>query len=218
MKYRSQQLTLIRNSLAFLLSACLSLQLSAAAPTPTAKRLQASCASNEKLSAAAAQQLLARRARLALRAIKNQDATTLATLVHPDKGLRFSPYGEIRIEKERRLTSPQVQALFTNNKRYKWGEEDASGEDIRLSARQYFKQWVYDRDFLNAPQVFYNQIVFGGTTMICNVAEVYPQAVFVTFHFPSSDGGMDWTSLCLGFEEKNGKWYLVSLVHNVWAI
>ena len=167
-----------------------------------------------------AEKLLTARARQALRALKQRDGAALATLTHPANGVRFSPYGYVEIEKERVLTQRQVQRLFADRRRYVWGEDDATGETIKLSGRQYVARRVYDRDFLRAPQVFYNRVVFGGTTMPNNVAVVYPRALFVTFHFPNTNevGAQDWTSLCLGFEKQHGTWYLVAVIHNVWTI
>ncbi len=172
------------------------------------------------LAQSPAEQVLLARARRALRAFKQRDAASLAALTHPTKGVRFSPYGYVLVERERVLTRQQVRRLFTDRRRYAWGEDDATGETLKLSGRQYIARRVYDHDFLRAPQVFYNQVVFGGTTMPNNVAEAYPHAVFVTFHFPNTnpEGAQDWTSLCLGFEEHHGKWYLVAVVHNVWTI
>ncbi|MBI1762606.1 MAG: hypothetical protein HYR56_14325 [Acidobacteria bacterium] len=172
------------------------------------------------LAQSPAEQMLASRARSALRAFKYRDASTLAALTHPTKGVRFSPYGHVLVERERRLTRQQVARLFTDRRCNAWGEDDVTGETIKLNGLQYVARRVYDRDFLRAPQVFYNQVVFGGTTMPNNVAEVYPRAVFMTFHFSNTEetGAQDWTSLCLGFEEHDGKWYLVAVIHNVWTI
>ena len=48
-----------------------------------------------------------------------------------------------------------------------------------------------------------------------------PDAVMVEFHYPGFDaayGGMDWRSLRLFLEQKDGTWYVVGIVHGQWTI
>ena len=98
--------------------------------------------------------------------------------------------------------------------------EDASGDPIRLTARQYFKQWVYDRDFLNAKNIGYNELIAGPTTMTWNLEEVYPEAIIVSFYDPGGEGqsDFDWAGLYLAFEKRGRTWYLVGIIHNYYTM
>jgi outer membrane protein assembly factor BamB len=174
----------------------------------------------ERMSVAEAEKIFAGRARAVLRAIKHGDMAKLSAFVHPRKGVRFSPYWYVQPE-DLIFNRKQIGKLFASKRKYNWGRaEDGSGEPIRLTVRQYFKQWVYDRDFLNVAQIGYNEIVGPPAPLICNFEDVYPEAIFVSFYDPGSQSQseLDWASLFLAFEKRGETWYLVGIIHNVWTI
>jgi hypothetical protein len=56
--------------------------------------------------------------------------------------------------------------------------------------------------------------------MVSNASEYFPGSVVVEYYFPGFDSkyaGMDWQSLRLVFQQENGQWYLVALVHSQWT-
>ena len=56
---------------------------------------------------------------------------------------------------------------------------------------------------------------------INNIAEVYPNAVTIEYHFEGFDptfAGLDWRSLRLVLEEREDAWYLVGIAHDEWTI
>jgi len=155
-----------------------------------------------------------------LAAIKAKDMETLAQAVHPDKGVRFSPYAYVNTETNLVFTSDQIRKLPSDEKVYVWGSYDGSGEPIELSFADYYNKFVYDKDFLHAEEIGYNKILGKGNSLI-NISEVYPEAKFVEYHFPGFEPkyeGMDWKSLRLVFEKKASVWYLVGIIHDQWTI
>lgn len=165
---------------------------------------------------------IAAQASAALQAIKQQDWNGLGLLVHPVKGVRFSPYGHVKpgAGGDQVRTASQIRAGFTDQTVIRWGEYDGTGDPINLTFQGYYQKFVYNADFAQAPVVVYNQIAGRGNTLI-NLHEVYPQAQFVEYHFPGIDPqfeGMDWQSLRLVFEEAAGNWYLIGIVHDQWTI
>jgi hypothetical protein len=142
----------------------------------------------------------------------------LSSFVHPDKGLRFSPY--VYVESSNRVfTRWQVANLFRNNRRYMWGEADGTGDPLRLTARQFFNQFIYDKDFLRAKEVNYNTVKGRGNT-INNIFEFYPRTIAVEYYLPGTNpqySGMDWGGLWLVFEQKGNTWYLVGLASDEWT-
>lgn len=160
------------------------------------------------------------RANDAILALKNKDANKLATLVHPDKGVRFSPYAYVNIEKDLIFTSPQIHGIFADKTKYHWGQYDRSGETIELTFEEYYKRFIYDQDFANAEKVSYNRVI-GRSNTTNNSFEVYSDSIIVEYHFSGFDpqyNGMDWRSLRLVFEKEDGVWYLVGISHDEWAI
>jgi len=167
-----------------------------------------------------AKQIITNRAKEAISAIKDKDALKLSNLVHPDKGVRFSPYSHVDLEKNIVFSPAQASAFFQDKKAYLWGVYDGSGEPINLTPSEYYNKFIYDADFSSAPEIGYNRII-GTGNIINNVFESYPNAIIVEYHFSGFDPqyeGMDWKSLELAFEKKDATWYLVGIIHGQWTI
>jgi len=176
-----------------------------------------------RLSAKEAEQTIARRARQALLALKSRNVASLSKLVHPRKGLRFSPYHSVNLEKNGDLVfqRSQIKGLMTSKKRYHWGDEDGSGDPITSTFAVYLRKYVYDHDYLRAKQVTYNSDNLSSGNLINNIRASYPAAIIVEYHFPGFHekyGGMDWKSLWLVYEQQGSEWYLVGIAHGEWTI
>ncbi len=155
-----------------------------------------------------------------LTAIKNYDIEKLADAIHPDKGVRFSPYGYVDIKNDLVFTAEELKKLATDSKPYLWGYYDGSGEPISLSFSDYHKKFIYDVDFVNAEQVGYNKTLGHGNSLN-NSFEVYKNSIIVEYYFSGFDPqyeGMDWRSLRLVFEKKDDIWYIVGIIHDQWTI
>lgn len=154
-----------------------------------------------------------------LTAIKNYDTEKLADAIHPDKGVRFSPYGYVDIDSDLVFTAGEVKNLADDSKTYLWGHYDGSGEPIELNFQDYYRKFIYDADFINAEQVGYNKVLGHGNSLN-NSFEVYKDSIIVEYHFSGFDPryeGMDWRSLRLVFEKKDNLWYIVGIIHDQWT-
>lgn len=170
-----------------------------------------------------AEELVGVRARQVMLALKSRNFARLSALVHPRKGLRFSPYHSVNLERGGDLvfTRSQVKSLLGNRKRYHWGDEDGSGDPIRLTYASYHRKFVYDHDYLKAKQITFNSEHLSSGNLINNLRESYPSSIIVEYHFPGfaeKYGGMDWKSVWLVFEPEGSQWYLVGLAHGEWTI
>jgi hypothetical protein len=164
--------------------------------------------------------IIEKRATDVLTAIKNYDMKKLAGAVHPDKGVRFSPYAHVDVDRNLVFTAEEVKKLAADSTPYLWGYYDGSGEPITLKFSDYRKKFIYDVDFINAEQVGYNKTLGLGNS-VNNSFEVYKNSIIVEYHFSGFDpeyAGMDWRSLRLVFEKKNNIWYLVGIIHDQWTI
>lgn len=160
------------------------------------------------------------RSQVAITAIKERDMEKLSSLVHPVKGVLFSPYSHIELGKHKVFTMEQLKGLLESEEVYYWGDYDGSGHPIELTFKQYFDRFVYNHDFANAEKIAFNEIQQWGNTIV-NILDIYPEGRFMDYSFsgfePGYDG-MDWASLRLVFEEHNGQWYLVCIAHGEWTI
>lgn len=165
-----------------------------------------------------AKKAIEQRAKETIKVLKEHDMARLAELIHPKKGVQFSPYSYIHTTSDVQVMGSGLAALWANTGTTHWGEYDGSGDPIDLTFPDYWDKFVYNQDFAAAPQVSYNGIL-GKGNMINNVFSVYPTSTYITveYHFPGLDPqyqGMDWTSLRLVFENSGGQWFLVAVVHD----
>jgi hypothetical protein len=171
-----------------------------------------------------AEAAVAARAMSIVNTLKSKDWKKLAKYAHPEKGVRFSPYGYVHADpnaEENDLVAlpNKIPSLWKDTKVRKWGTFAGSGEPIEMTFRDYFKQFVYDVDFAQAAAIGFDERI-GQSTTVDNLDEIYPDAVVVEYHFPGSDPqyeGQDWRSLRLVLEPVNGNWFLVGIVHDQWT-
>ena len=100
------------------------------------------------------------------------------------------------------------------------GIYDGSGEPINLTTQDYFQKFVYDLDFLNAPEVNENKEIMRGN-VINNIFDIYTNAHIVEFYIPGIDPqyeGMDRRSLVIILKNTDGARHLIGIVHNQWTI
>lgn len=153
-------------------------------------------------------------------ALKEEDMEKLKLYIHPEKGVRFSPYQYVDLEEDVSLKRDEITDAYKDSKTYIWGDYDGKGDPIELSFKDYYQEFVYDQDFLN-PHMIGNNLSIGQGNMIDNVDTAYPNGNFVEFHFTGFDpqyDGIDWKSLKLVFEDYNGDWKLVGIIHDQWTI
>lgn len=153
--------------------------------------------------------------------LKQRNLRELSRLVHPVKGVRFSPYAFLSRKVNVLFTASTLPGALRDTRQHIWGDYDGSGAPIRLTFAEYYKRFIYDRDFAVASKISYNggPIVKGNT--YDNSFDEYPNAIIVEYHMPGiqpEQEGMDWASLRLIFEQHRGAWYLVHVVHDKWTI
>lgn len=159
-------------------------------------------------------------ARGVIQAIKARDGPRLAQFVHSGRGVRFSPYAYVDVERDRVLSRADVQGIWEDGKVYEWGAADGTGDPIRLTPAQYFERFVFDRDYSRATAVSVNSDRAQGNTSN-NAAAVYPNAMRVEFYFEPAPGkgdpAFEWRALRLVFERENASWKLIAVTHDEWT-
>lgn len=152
--------------------------------------------------------------------LKNKDMITLSDYIHPEKGVRFTPYSYIEIQSNLVFKAEEIKNLMQSTQVYSWGVYDGSGEPIDLTFSDYFDKFIYDVNFAE-PDIIGNNTVIKVGNMVNNITQAYPNEKFVEFHFSGFDAkyaGMDWKSIRLVFEKVNETWYLVGIIHDQWTI
>lgn len=155
-----------------------------------------------------------------IQTIKCKNFDKLADYVHPEKGLRFTPYTHVDLEEDVVMTQEQVSNFFNNDKKYLWGVYDGSGTPIILTPAVYYDLFIYTQDFFQAEEVRFNKPVETLNTYE-NHYQIYENPIVVEYYFSGFNPrfeGMDWESLRLVFEEYEDEWKLVGIIHNQWTI
>lgn len=175
----------------------------------------------KRLSAQESERIIAGRAKSVIQSLKAGNIAKFSTFVHPQKGVRFSPYASVLPDEDRLVKKNQLQQMWASRKRYKWGGYDGSGDPIWLTFKKYHRRFIFDHDFSRAKNVAYNPDTMSHGNTPNTILEYYPKSIAVEYHFPGFDtkfSGMDWSSLWLVFEKKGSDWYLVGIVHDEWTI
>ena len=152
---------------------------------------------------------------------KNKDYERLDSFIHPEEGIRFSPYGTVLPKEDKKFSRAEFKDLITanRNKKIEWCSYDGSGNPILLTPGEYFGKFVYDGNFLN-PQKAGVNIKFGTGNSINNLKTAYPGAEFTENYLDGTKkkGGVDWRSVRLVYKLENGRYYLVGIIHDQWTI
>jgi hypothetical protein len=123
-------------------------------------------------------------------ALINKDAKTLATHVHPAKGVRFSPYGNIDTQKDLTFRRKGCRENL-HASRLRLGTSRRFGRRHQTRFRRLLQKFVYDKDFARAPAVGYNRVVKQGNAIV-NVAEAYPNGNSSNIIFPEQRKTAEW--------------------------
>ena len=146
----------------------------------------------------------------AAEALKEGDFEALSAMVHPSRGLLFTPYSTVNLSSDRWFTASEVASLGEDGQRYTWGMSPVTGGVLEMTARDFVSGVVCDYDYVSAPVISLNYIAARGNALE-NVSEAFPDAVFVDLHNPGTDGR--WTTLRLVFESQDGELWLVAVIH-----
>jgi hypothetical protein len=159
-----------------------------------------------------AQDAVGKQAEEAIEALKTKNMAALARVVHPMKGLRFSPIATVDAKRDVVLTASQLGRGFADPTVRVWGYDDGSGAPIRLTFAGYFRKFVYDRDFAAVSPTYNSED--SGTE---KAWEESPNAIVVGYFLPETEKVPE-EHLRLVFEQHQGRWYLSGIIHDGWTI
>lgn len=152
-----------------------------------------------------------------LEILKKEDYANLSTYIHLDEGLRFSMYSFVSDE-DKTFSKLDFDKYINSDIRFTFGEKDGLAEKYSVSLKDYFKNWVFKKDFSKAK--FNIQNFEGRGNTINNIKEKYPSSVVVENYIKGTAeySYMDWNSLILIFEKIEDQYYLVGIANNQWTI
>lgn len=149
-----------------------------------------------------------------VRHFMDRDMRHMIMHVHPTHGVRFSPYATLS-KTDAVFTPGQMLNLFTNRKAYSWGAYPGTGNAIKMTFSEYYRRFVYARDFSQAPEVTYNTVARPGS-IANNSATFFEGSRFIDYHWPGTEAaaGKDWKTLRMVFMPWKNNWLLVGVVND----
>lgn len=155
-----------------------------------------------------------------LRTLQTRNYAMLASYVHPERGLTFTPYSTVSLENDLTFTMGQVKKFAEDQEKYVWGVLPGTGDLIQMTPGEFVDSYIFGADYTQASRIGVDRINISGNALE-NVTEVYPDCRFVDYTFPGFDpeaGGLDWCSLKLIFAPAENQWRLVGLIHSQWTV
>lgn len=161
--------------------------------------------------------------------LQNHEWVELASYVHPERGVLFSPDAYVERDDAVVLSQEEVRELDQDTTLYVWGNEDGTGDVIRLTPTEFVQEHLIDRDFADARRGNRDEAIGRSNTMN-NVPDAFydeppgsgagEEITFIEYYIPGSSeyGGMDWASLRLVFQREDETWYLIGVVRDNWTI
>lgn len=149
--------------------------------------------------------------------LKKKDFESLSAIIHPEYNLVFSPYATINLKAAKCFSADEIKDLAGDKTVYTWGVFDGTTQPIEMTFNEYYETFVFDRDYSMAPIISINNIMESGNALE-NIGDVFQDANFVEFHYPSSSGEKsDWGTLRLVFEKYSDTYALTAIVHSAWT-
>jgi hypothetical protein len=147
--------------------------------------------------------------------VSNIRNKNLYRYAHPQKGVRFSPLATINTNTDKVFSIKQMVENFDKENVLSWGSYGENGSQINLSFKDYYSNFIYDKDYSLPTSIGYNKKVGKGDHEF-NFLDVYESSVFVDYYIEPNFGenSTGWSSLILIFEEYNKEWFLVGVVHD----
>lgn len=175
---------------------------------------------NEIIKPKQAEDIIKTTADKLIQAISAKDSQTISEFAHPVKGVRFTPYTYVSLDRDLVFKKDDLKNFFENQKVYTWGSFDGTGDDISLTPSKYYEKFIYPVDYKNAEQIGYNKVLSSGN-MLENQFDVYENPIVVEYYFSGFNPeyeGLDWRSVRLVFEKYEDAWFLVGIINNQWTV
>ena len=141
-----------------------------------------------------------------------------------DDGVDFLPYpyeeNLDRIQTIKKEKKSDFSSLFSGI--WEWWKWDGSWDPISMTFDEYYERFIWDENYLQAPEILENEQVQSRGNTTVNLASLYPESQIIEYHFTGFNeeyAGMDWKSLYLVFTPS--EWWdlkLRALAHGEWTV
>lgn len=153
-------------------------------------------------------------AKKVLTALRNKNYNQFASFIHPVLGVRISPQTFVDPEMDLHFKVDKFLAAI-KNAQYKIPIYDGDDSTVLLTLEGYFKEYVYNIDYLNEGKLTIFTLPGYDGNSWNNINDVYKECVYVECNYPGTSG-YDRASLILIYKKYNNQFYLVGTTHDQW--
>ncbi len=150
------------------------------------------------------------------RAFRDGDYAALAYYVHPEEGVTFTPNTTVDRSVDQTFTAGQIANAPGSSETYIWGTATDSAVPISLTLADYLSAYVWDENYLAQARISVDSTQVTGNALE-NLTDAYPGCRYVEFYCPGEAPQTDWSALRLVYQQQDGVWYLVGVVHSAWG-
>jgi len=154
-----------------------------------------------------------------IKTLKEKNIDNLAKVTSKE-WIRFSPYSYIDKDTHITLQKEELKEAFDWETQYVRWSEDGTGDPILMTFKNYLKRYVYDTDFQQMSEKYYNQN-FQRWNTINNLEDVYTWASTIEYFVPGINPEYEWMdrkSLTLVLQQEDNEWKIRAIIHNEWTI
>lgn len=154
-----------------------------------------------------------------IKALKEKNIDNLEKVTSKE-WIRFSPYSYIDKDIHITLQKEELKDAFESETQYVRWSEDWTGDPILMTFKNYLKRYVYDVDFQQMSERFYDKNFQRGNS-INNIEDIYTWASTIEFFVPGINPEYEWMDrrwLTLVLQQEDNERKIRAIVHNEWTI
>ena len=152
--------------------------------------------------------------------LNQRNYTQLANYIHPEKGVRFTPYSESKAT-DQLLTKEEFLDNIKTDPTLNWGyyanPDNPEGFPIELTLNEYLETFVYQGDYINSDVIGYNERVNHHFFFLPEFEHIEYKDSIVVEHFIDDDS-YDFLSIKIVYQKYEESWYIVAFINNEWTI
>jgi hypothetical protein len=153
-----------------------------------------------------------------LKALADKNYAKLASLTSTN-GLSLNEVPSLDLTKSD-VAKADVEKIPADTKITLWGYTDGQGAEIYLTKQEFIERYIYNNDYLSAPNVAVNNTLGNGNS-INTILQDAAGRDLAAFHFTGFNPeyeGMDWTTIYIIFDQENGEYKVRGIAKDNWTI
>lgn len=154
-----------------------------------------------------------------IKALKEKNIDNLVKVTSKE-WIRFSPYSYIDKDIHITMQKEELRKAFESETQYVRWSEDGTGDPILMTFKNYLKRYVYDTDFQQMSEKYYDQN-FQRWNTINNLEDIYTWVSTIEYFVPGINPEYEWMDrrwLTLVLQQEESERKIRAIIHNEWTI